>query len=239
MVKFLHTATESLLALSARFQYRTATDEYKEARREFLRTGSILVGWWEKIQDRRPQDQGQIRDDEINLAPAGVVEEQMVEVTKALDGTSERLEEMRTLLNDMEKANELEGFEDMKLRLDAIHLDPRQVKSSLTPDEMGDILRAMTTVDMTSSSAPDERPLSGLGEKGPRLAQLYEDANSARTRLRHQPYEVLEQLQNHYNSPFSRFGLLGLYALCSVPAIGGFVVVGQMLQAYGVCVRIA
>jgi hypothetical protein len=105
MVKLLHTATESLLVLSARFQYRTATDEYKEARREFLRTGSILVGWWEKIQDRRPQDQGQIRDDEINLAPAGVVEEQMVEVTKALDGTSERLEEMRTLLNDMEKAN--------------------------------------------------------------------------------------------------------------------------------------
>lgn len=31
---------------------------------------------------------------------------------------------------------------------------------------------------------------------------------------------------------------LGLLVLCGAPAIGGFVVVGQMIMDYGVCIRI-
>jgi hypothetical protein len=80
-------------------------------------------------------------------------------------------------------------------------------------------------------------PLFDLPPIGEQLRTSYEDAQSRR-RLREQHLEdVLVKLQNDENN--IQFWKLGLYALCSAPAIGGFVVVGQMLHAYGSCVRIA
>jgi hypothetical protein len=80
-------------------------------------------------------------------------------------------------------------------------------------------------------------PLFDLPPMGEQLRTSYEDAQSRRRQREQHLEDVLVKLQNDENN--IQFWKIGLYALCSAPAIGGFVVVGQMLQAYGVCVRIA
>ncbi len=78
-----------------------------------------------------------------------------------------------------------------------------------------------------------------LGSYIPNL--VYEDIPNFRKLRREQQGSHLDKKDRQrrsYHTFFQRLGLLLLYAVLSIPAAGGFVVVGQMLKEYGVCTRL-
>ncbi|KAK1752806.1 hypothetical protein QBC47DRAFT_416421 [Echria macrotheca] len=70
------------------------------------------------------------------------------------------------------------------------------------------------------------------------FTEQIEQIRNSRSTLENGFVRCQSEAFSRFDNSWTSYGIMFLYALLSVPAIGGFVVVGQMILEYGVCKRI-
>ncbi|KAH7176197.1 hypothetical protein EDB81DRAFT_897304 [Dactylonectria macrodidyma] len=247
LAKFVHNASERLYSWH---QYNGAKKRLIDTRREYLRAEPGIL----RMGVRLRAIQVELNDlpneeaipDIIQLDPNEV---QLEEIHAFLKSSEEhtpaqaQLEEIVTFLISLGRhvgtiidLKQKEGLEQTIGPLNEMNSELNQIgpfvrRLGQSPGLMEIFLPKLAAVDFQGTMSRE----TPLPEEERVLKRRHQDMENLRNRLKQR-----EDIWNDIRRPgCTTYWILGIYALCGVPAILGFIVVGQMLHEYGVCVRIA
>ncbi|KAG4428542.1 hypothetical protein IFR05_015976 [Cadophora sp. M221] len=235
------------------WKYDLASNSYRKTRQGYLDAEAGLLIMWDRLRTHVDEVNNlhiadevgnlYIADEEsledvltvLRLPEAGgendPVSAQLAEIVDfmiSLHGHIDKIISLKEGAGQSDQAvQHTETLNDMKRRLGPAYVRGMQQQNEL----LQRFLQTLYEADSEISNARDP-PLTTLQNS---LNKRRAEMETRRRRLQ----DAKDAKEQPEKLGVATLWIYGFCVLCGVPAIGGFVVVGQMLQDYGVCVRIS